>query len=59
MTGAWQLNGTLDRVFECPAPIWGSDAYFDRINWRGRTDPTFETLAGLLRAHAWRQGGVI
>jgi N-hydroxyarylamine O-acetyltransferase len=27
------------------------DAYFDRINWRGGTDPTFETLAGLLRAH--------
>jgi N-hydroxyarylamine O-acetyltransferase len=27
------------------------DAYFDRIDWRGGTDPSFETLAGLLRAH--------
>jgi N-hydroxyarylamine O-acetyltransferase len=27
------------------------DAYFERINWGGGTNPTFETLAGLLRAH--------
>lgn len=27
------------------------DAYFDRIDWRGGTAPTFATLAGLLRAH--------
>jgi N-hydroxyarylamine O-acetyltransferase len=27
------------------------DAYFERINWGGGTEPTFETLAGLLRAH--------
>jgi N-hydroxyarylamine O-acetyltransferase len=26
-------------------------AYFDRIGWRGATTPSFETLAGLLRAH--------
>jgi N-hydroxyarylamine O-acetyltransferase len=27
------------------------DAYFARIEWGGTTQPTFETLAGLLRAH--------
>ena len=27
------------------------DAYFERINWGGGTNATFETLAGLLRAH--------
>jgi N-hydroxyarylamine O-acetyltransferase len=27
------------------------DAYFERIQWGGGTNPTFETLAGLLRAH--------
>jgi N-hydroxyarylamine O-acetyltransferase len=27
------------------------DAYFERINWGGGTNPTFATLAGLLRAH--------
>jgi N-hydroxyarylamine O-acetyltransferase len=27
------------------------DAYFARIGWRGTTGPTFDTLAGLLRAH--------
>ena len=27
------------------------DAYFARIGWGGSTNPTFETLAGLLRAH--------
>ena len=26
-------------------------AYFDRIAWTGGTEPTFETLAGLLEAH--------
>jgi len=30
------------------------DAYFERINWGGGTKPTFETLAGLLRAHLLR-----
>src|SRR5260221_509925 len=29
------------------------DAYFERVRWGGETRPTFETLAGLLRA----QGG--
>jgi N-hydroxyarylamine O-acetyltransferase len=33
-----------------PTPI-DLDAYLERIHWRGRTSPTFETLAGLLRAH--------
>jgi N-hydroxyarylamine O-acetyltransferase len=27
------------------------DAYFDRIQWGGSTRPTYETLAGVLRAH--------
>ena len=27
------------------------DAYFERIAWGGSTDATYETLAGLLRAH--------
>ena len=27
------------------------DAYFARIGWRGATDATYDTLAGLLRAH--------
>jgi len=27
------------------------DAYFTRIGWSGSTSPTFDTLAGLLRAH--------
>src|SRR6266851_5067117 len=27
------------------------DAYFERVRWGGETRPTFETLAGLLRAH--------
>jgi N-hydroxyarylamine O-acetyltransferase len=27
------------------------DAYFERIGWGGDTRPTFDTLAGLLRAH--------
>jgi N-hydroxyarylamine O-acetyltransferase len=27
------------------------DAYFHRIEWRGGTDPTYATLAGLLDAH--------
>jgi N-hydroxyarylamine O-acetyltransferase len=27
------------------------DAYFERVSWGGGTSPTFETLAGLLRAH--------
>jgi N-hydroxyarylamine O-acetyltransferase len=27
------------------------NAYFERINWGGGTNPTFATLAGLLRAH--------
>ena len=30
------------------------DAYFARIQWRGATMPTFETLAGILRAHMRR-----
>ena len=30
------------------------DAYFERINWGGGTNPTFATLAGLLRAHLLR-----
>jgi N-hydroxyarylamine O-acetyltransferase len=29
-------------------------AYFERIQWGGGTNPTFETLAGLLRAHTAR-----
>jgi N-hydroxyarylamine O-acetyltransferase len=35
-------------------PCIDLDAYFDRIQWRGGTDPAFETLAGLLRAHTAR-----
>lgn len=27
------------------------DAYFQRIQWRGPTAPTYATLAGLLDAH--------
>ena len=27
------------------------DAYFDRIRWGGDTSPTFDTLAGILKAH--------
>jgi N-hydroxyarylamine O-acetyltransferase len=27
------------------------DAYFDRIDWGGSTQPTYETLAGILDAH--------
>jgi N-hydroxyarylamine O-acetyltransferase len=27
------------------------DAYFERVNWRGPTTPTYATLAGLLEAH--------
>ena len=30
------------------------DAYFERIDWGGGTNPTFATLAGLLRAHLLR-----
>jgi N-hydroxyarylamine O-acetyltransferase len=30
------------------------DAYLERIRWDGGTSPTFETLAGLLRAHMTR-----
>ena len=30
------------------------EAYFRRIQWGGETSPTFETLAGLLRAHMLR-----
>jgi len=30
------------------------DAYFERIGWGGSTRPTFDTLAGLLRAHMSR-----
>jgi len=32
------------------API-DLDAYFERVAWSGSTDATYETLAGLLRAH--------
>ena len=27
------------------------DAYFERIGWDGATEPTYDTLAGLVRAH--------
>jgi len=30
------------------------DAYFERIRWSGGRSPTFETLAGILRAHITR-----
>lgn len=30
------------------------DAYFERIHWSGGRSPTFETLAGILRAHTAR-----
>lgn len=30
------------------------DAYFQRIHWSGGSDPTLETLAGLIKAHTAR-----
>jgi N-hydroxyarylamine O-acetyltransferase len=30
------------------------EAYFERVQWGGNTDPTFDTLAGLLRSHVAR-----
>ena len=33
------------------ADLLDLDAYFDRIQWRGATAPTYATLAGLLDAH--------
>jgi N-hydroxyarylamine O-acetyltransferase len=33
------------------APALDLDGYLERIGYKGTTDPTFETLAGLLRAH--------
>jgi N-hydroxyarylamine O-acetyltransferase len=33
------------------APALDFDAYVERIQYSGRTDPGFDTLAGLLRAH--------
>jgi N-hydroxyarylamine O-acetyltransferase len=35
-------------------PAIDLDAYFRRIQWNGATSPTFDTLAGLLRAHTSR-----
>ena len=32
-------------------PTVDLDAYFQRIRWTGATMPTFDTLAGILRAH--------
>jgi N-hydroxyarylamine O-acetyltransferase len=34
--------------------VFELDAYFSRIGWQGPTAPTFETLAGLTRAHITR-----
>jgi N-hydroxyarylamine O-acetyltransferase len=41
-------GAAMEKAMENPFDL---EAYFERVNWRGPTTPTYETLAGLLSAH--------